>query len=124
MDQERKFSESERRFRRWITWIAVVGTAGWAGYFFTFLVYQSLFGEKSATNWFLQMVQEHPAATIGVGMSAVSAFCLVAVLELYVGPIELEGMGFKFRGATGPVFLWALCFVVMIWGVWLLWDMK
>lgn len=124
MNQEQKASESERLFRRWITWLAVGGTTAWAGYFFLFLAYQSLSPDASSTNWFVQMLQEHFAATIGVGISAVSAFCLVALLELYVGRVELEGMGFKFRGAAGPVFLWALCFVAMIWAVWLLWDLQ
>ena len=59
--------------RRWITWAALVGTALWAGYFFLFLIYQSLLGSATSDNWFLQMVQEHPAATIGVAMSAISA---------------------------------------------------
>jgi hypothetical protein len=108
--------------RKWIIWAAVVGTALWAGYFFIFLIYQSIVGSNISDNWFIRMVQEHPAATIGVAMSAVTAFCLVAILEISRGPIEFEALGFKFRGASGPVVLWVLCFLVMIFGVWLLWD--
>ncbi len=108
--------------RRWITWAAVVGTALWTGYFFIFLIYQSIVGGSNSDNWFIQMVQGHPAATIGVAMSAISAFCLVAILEISRGAIEFEALGFKFRGASGPVILWVFCFLVMIFGVWLLWD--
>ncbi len=108
--------------RKWITVAVVVGTALWAGYFFVFLVYQSLFGGATADNWFLRMVQEHPAATIGVAISAITAFCLVAILEISRGAIEFEALGFKFRGASGPVILWVFCFLAMIFGVWLLWD--
>ena len=108
--------------RRWIIWAAVIGTALWAGYFFIFLIYQSIFGGAASDNWFLRMVQEHPAATIGIAMSAITAFCLVALLEIARGPIELEAMGFKFKGASGPVILWVFCFLAMIFGVWLLWD--
>ena len=108
--------------RRWTIVAAVVGTAMWTGYFFIFLVYQSLFGGADSDNWFLRMVQEHPAATIGLAMSAISAFCLVAILEISRGAIEFEAMGFKFRGASGPVILWVFCFLAMIFGVWLLWD--
>jgi len=122
MEREHRAEESEGRFRRWITWTAVVGTAAWAGYFFTFLVYQSLFGKASPDNWFLRMVQQHPAATIGIGISAISAFCLVAVLEVTRGSIEFEVLGFKFRGASGPVILWVFCFLAMVFGLWLLWD--
>ena len=122
MNGEHKVGESAARFRNRITWAAVVGTTAWTGYFFAFLVYQSLFGTGSSDNWFLQMIQNHPAATIGVGISAISAFCLVAVLEVSRGPIEFEVLGFKFRGASGPVILWVLCFLGMIFGVWLLWE--
>ncbi len=122
MDEEHKACKSEEPIRNRITWVAVIGTTAWTGYFFAFLVYQSLFGTSSSDNWFLQMLQNHPAATIGVGISAISAFCLVAVLEVSRGPIEFEVLGFKFRGASGPVILWVLCFLGMIFGVWLLWD--
>lgn len=108
--------------RRWITWAAVIGTALWAGYFFIFLIYQSIAGGATSNNWFLRMVQEHPAATIGVAMSAITAFCLVALLEIARGPIEFKAMGFKFKGASGPVILWVFCFLAMVFGVWLLWD--
>ena len=104
--------------RRWITWAAVVGTALWAGYFFVFLIYQSIVGSSTSDNWFTRMVQEHPAATIGVAMSAVTAFCLVAILEISRGAIEFEALGFKFRGASGPVILWVFCFLVMVRCAW------
>ena len=110
------------KLRKWITWAAVVGTALWAGYFFVFLIYQSLAGSTTPDSWFTRMVQEHPAATIGVAMSAITAFCLVAILEISRGAIEFEALGFKFRGASGPVVLWVFCFLVMIFSVWLLWD--
>jgi hypothetical protein len=108
--------------RLWITWAAVIGTSLWAGYFFVFLIYQSIAGSAVSENWFLRMIQEHPAATIGIAMSAITAFCLVALLEIARGPVEFEAMGFKFKGASGPVVLWVFCFLAMIFGVWLLWE--
>lgn len=110
------------RLRRWVTWAAVIGTAFWVGYFFLFLVYQSLAGGTGDENWFIRMVQQHPAATIGVAMSAITAFCLVALLEIARGAIEFEVLSFKFKGASGPVVLWVLCFLAMVFAVWLLWD--
>lgn len=110
------------RLRLWITWAAVIGTALWAGYFFIFLIHQSLAGGAVVDNWFLRMVHDHPAGTIGVGMSAISAFCLVALLEIARGPVEFEGLGFRFKGASGPVVLWVLCFLAMVFAVWLLWG--
>ena len=38
------------------------------------------------------------------------------------GPIEMEALGFKFRGASGPVVLRIFCFLVIVFGVYLLWN--
>lgn len=122
MQDSTSSQEGVSTLRRWITWAAVIGTALWVGYFFLFLVYQTIVGSSISDNWFLQMIQEHPAATIGVAMSAISAFCLVALLEITRGTIEFEVIGFKFKGASGPVILWVFCFLAMIFAVWLLWD--
>jgi hypothetical protein len=102
----------------------VGGTAAWTGYFFLFLTYHSLFGSTASANWFVHTIQEHFAATIGVGISAVTAFCLVAILEIYVERVEIEGLGFKFKGAAGPIFLSVICFVALVWAVNLLWPLK
>lgn len=107
--------------RRWGTVAAVIGTGLWAGYFFLFLIYQSLVGGGPSDNWFLRMVQDQPAATIGIAVSAISAFCLVVVLEISSGAIEFEVLGFRFRGASGPVVLWVLCFLALVFATWLLW---
>lgn len=109
-------------FRKWIARICVVGILLWTGFFFGLVVYQSLFGEVLPKNWFMQMVQEHPASTVGIGISAVSAFFIVAVLEFTTGAIQFEALGFKFHGAAGQVVLWVLCFLSMVFATWLLWD--
>jgi len=122
MSHETKSAESDASFRKWISRICVVGTLAWAGYFFAFLVYQSLFGAATSDNWFLKMLQQHPASTIGIGISAVSAFFIVTVLELTVGAVQFEAFTFKFNGAAGQVVLWVLCFLAMVFATWLLWD--
>jgi hypothetical protein len=112
----------ESLFRTWIGRICVLGVLLWAGFFFALLLYQSLYGEMAPKNWFMQMVQQHPAATIGLGISAISAFFIVSVLELTTGPARFEVLGFKFQGTASQVILWVLCFLSMIFAVWLLWH--
>lgn len=109
-------------FQRWVSRVCVVGILAWAGFFFGMLVYQSLYGSLVPQNWFLQMVQAHPAATFGIGICAVSAFFVVAVLELTAGAMQFEVLGFKFQGAAGQVVLWVLCFLSMVFAMWLLWE--
>jgi hypothetical protein len=43
------------------------------------------------------------------------------VLRSTEGPMEFEGLGFKFKGAAGPVVLWAMCFIVIVLGIRVLW---
>ena len=114
--------EVDTLFRSWISRVCVVGILLWAGFFFGLLIYQTLNGDAQPKNWFLQMVQQHPASTIGIGISAVSAFFIVAVLELTTGSVQFEALTFKFQGAAAQVVLWVLCFLAMVFATWLLWD--
>ena len=48
---------------------------------------------------------------VGLPSAAIGAFLVVAILRQTAGPIEFKGFGFEFRGASGPVILWMLCFL-------------
>jgi len=71
--------------------------------------------------WVKDIVKEHFAATIGLPLAGVAAYLLVSVLEYSYGKIEIEIWGLKFRGATGPVILWILCFFVIAISIRMLW---
>jgi hypothetical protein len=124
MEPEIQETESESRFRRYANWSIVIGTGVGASYFLGFLVYHSLVPRPiSECGWFIQLIDKHYAATIGVPLSAITAFCIVLLLKVVnTGPVELEAFGFKFRGAAGPVVLWIFCFLAVIFGVYLLWN--
>jgi hypothetical protein len=49
------------------------------------------------------MLREHFADLVGIPMSALIAMCVVILLRFSAGPIEFEGLSFKFRGASGQV---------------------
>jgi hypothetical protein len=42
---------------------------------------------------------------------------IVLFLKYSAGPIEFEGLTFRFKGASGPVVLWALVFLVIMIGL-------
>lgn len=69
----------------------------------------------------VDMAKEHASAAAGLPIAAVTAFLLVSVLQVTTGKIEFEGLGFKFRGASGPIVLWIACFIAMLIGIKLLW---
>ena len=64
----------------------------------------------------------HFAATVGLPSAALASLCLVMFLEQASGPIEFEGLGFKFKGASGPVVLWGFCFLIMVGAIRLDWN--
>jgi hypothetical protein len=53
----------------------------------------------------------------GVFISFFLSTFIVLFLKYSAGPIEFEGLTFRFKGASGPVVLWALCFLVIVIGL-------
>jgi hypothetical protein len=68
-----------------------------------------------------QMSMSHFAATIGLPCAALASLLVVIVLEGTVGPIQLKGLGFEFKGAAGPIVFWLLCFLAITFAIHLLW---
>jgi len=66
--------------------------------------------------------QKHFAAVVGLPAAAIASFLLVIILETIKGNIEFEVLQFKFKGASGPIIMWILCFLTMSFAIWLLWD--
>ena len=54
-----------------------------------------------------------------VGFGVIVAFSIVLTLSFATGDIEFEAPGFKFKGASGPIVLWVLCFVAILFGFYL-----
>jgi len=67
------------------------------------------------------ILKQHFDAVIGIPCAGFAAFAIVVFLRQTDGPIEFESLGFKFKGAAGQVVMWALCFLVMILAIKLLW---
>lgn len=63
----------------------------------------------------------HFAATVGFPSAALAALCIVVFLESASGAIEFEGLGFKFKEASGPIVLWVFCFLAIAAAIKLLW---
>jgi hypothetical protein len=122
MELETDDSKSELALRRVAAWSAILGTSLLGAYFFAFLVYHSLRPTFSSGSWFIGIIDKHYAATIAVPLSAIASLCVVLALKTTAGAIEFEALGFKFRGASGPLVFWLICFLAMIWAVWLLWN--
>lgn len=113
IDNERE----QKLFRRFVAIFALVGATLVGGVFLFFLALDI----ANAEPWMVEIFRSHPAAVLGLPTAALAALCIVLFLEAKSGHIEFEGFGFKFRGASGEIILWVLCFLSITASVKLLW---
>ena len=78
---------------------------------------------KNYDEKFIDLLLTQPASTMGVPISALIALVVVVLLLRTVqGPIEIEILVLKFKGASGPIIMWVLCFSVLVWGIGHVWQ--
>ncbi len=64
----------------------------------------------------------HPSfiPIIAAAFSAALAFTLVLALEYATGSIKINVANMSFEGASGPIILWCICFLIIVFGLYLL----
>ena len=67
------------------------------------------------------LIRAHFTAVVALPMAAALAFILVTLMPAGYGAIEFEALGKKLKGASGPIVLWIICFVVIVAAIKLLW---
>src|SRR6266542_856688 len=58
------------------------------------------------------IVKDHAEAMVGIPWAGGAAFIVVLVLRTSFGPINFKVLGTEFKGASGPIVMWVLCFLV------------
>lgn len=92
---------------------------GFMAFFIAYFGY--LLWEILNKGWILKEIQQNFAATVVMAFAALVALFVVLLLQYSAGHIEFEVPGLKFRGASGPVVLWVLCFLAVTAAVKVLW---
>jgi hypothetical protein len=80
-------------------------------------------GEEDAAFWD-DILRGHIAAIVGLQAAAALSFALVVFLRQVDGPIEFDGLGFKFKGGAGQVVMWVICFLAITAAIKMSWSMK
>ena len=106
----------ESKFKKNVRIIAVIGAMVAAVLFFFYIVSLIILGD-----FIVEMIQVHFVAIVGLPFVALLSFFIVVILESSFGNIEFEGLGFKFKGASGPIVLWTLCYLVISITIKILW---
>jgi hypothetical protein len=113
-------TRAERFFRKWAPPVVLVGVGLWGLFAGSFLAYHSWAG-----GFVVRIVEEHFPGMILVPMAALMALCVVLLLRWTVGALEFDLVGqAKFKGASGPLTLWVVCFLSIVFAIWLLWPLE
>ncbi|NNU66537.1 hypothetical protein G9X67_14760 [Rhizobium sp. WYCCWR 11152] len=118
-----------RRFKMtWLAFLSLIGMVGLSTLLF------ALWGEKyvdldsdphteylappwTEGNFFLDRFP----VIVGLPFAAAFSLFLVVFLRQTTGPIEAKVAGFEFKGQSGPVVLWILCFLAIAASIKILW---
>jgi hypothetical protein len=100
--------KAEPTIRRVAHWLVLLGGVILGGAF----VYGSAISMLRDPAVYKIAIDHFPAA-VGLPSAALVALCVVVFLESSSGPIEFEGFGFKFKGASGPIILWVIVFLAI-----------
>ena len=112
-------SVTKKSFKYVVNWIVLL----FGALYFCFHVGFVIWHVAHNQDWLLEMVRDHYAALIGLPFAAYAAVCLVIFLESrHEGPVEFKALGFEFKGASGPIVLWAICFLIITVCIKLLWN--
>lgn len=59
------------------------------------------------------LVANHFSGVVIMPMNTMLAALVVIAFRTASGPLEFEGLGFKFKGAAGETAMWIACFVAL-----------
>jgi hypothetical protein len=104
------------RFAHSFLWLIVLAAAAIAAVFLLGAIMTMM-----TQSWLVDIAKAHFAATIGLPFAALAAYCIVSLLEIRSGPIEFEGLSFKFYGAAGPAVLWIFAFLAIAGSIKAVW---
>ena len=111
-------SSSNPVIRQVVTWLCLVAGPVLVGVSYFPIIRAALQQQP----WLLATFKEHYAAIFGLPSAALLSFILVIVFEARFDNIEMEIFNVvKFRGASGPIILWVLCFLSIASAIKLLW---
>jgi hypothetical protein len=105
------------------SWAGIIGGASLSTVYFLFLGHHFLRRSRPSESRLVTIVESNLAASFGIPLSSVSAFCIVILLQATAtDSITIDIWGFKLSGASGPVALWVVCFLANVLAVKVLWK--
>lgn len=108
----------DTKLSKFFSWVAAAMGFAFMGFVFYAITVVAPYG------FFNQIALEHLVSVIGLPCAAVGSLVLVLVLRTVAGNIEFKLWGLEFKGASGPIIMWILCFLAMTLAITKTWDLK
>jgi hypothetical protein len=111
-------SDWEENMRKILSWVALIATALFGMAIFLFII------SAGSVGFWDGVALKHLPAVIGLPAAAAAALCIVLLLRTVAGNIELKLLGMEFKGASGPIIMWVLCFLSIALAINKTWNLK
>ena len=102
-------------------WIIFIGSCG-VGILYLTLLIDGLWSSRNRNSWLLEAIKKNSRAAVGLPLIGITATFVISIFQTTSGAIKFKGLGFEFEGASGPIVLWCLCFLILTLCLKLLWD--
>ncbi|MEH7910132.1 hypothetical protein V7798_22835 [Rhizobium laguerreae] len=118
MESDENAHTKPRRFR--MTVIGFLALAAMIVMFFAFFGFRATFIAPDPMSG-RELIRDRFPAVIGLPSAALFALFLVTFLRQTTGPIEAKLLGVEFKGPSGQVVMWLVCFLGIAAAIKLLW---
>lgn len=112
-----EYEEGSELLRKVMGWTIVVAGFGFVAWF----GYAVFFG--SLTDVVFGMARIHYATVVGIPCCGLGALFIVLLLRNVAGAIQFKVVGFEFKGASGPIVMWVLCFLALTFAMADTWNL-
>jgi hypothetical protein len=112
-----EYEEGSEKLRRAMGWSIV--SAG-LGFIFWF-GWEVFFG--SLRSVVFGMARVHYATVVGVPCCGLGALFIVLLLRNVAGAIQFKAFSLEFKGASGPIIMWILCFWALTFAMMKTWNL-
>lgn len=77
--------------------------------------------DPNGNNFWHTIVKEQIPTMVGLPMAGLAALFMTLVLRATNGPVEFKALGMEFKGGSGPIVFWIICFLAIVLSIKLLW---
>ena len=115
----KQVDRSNKALKTYVNWAFFIAAAVFSCFNAGFVITQTYLGTPA----FMQIVYEHFTAIVALPFAGFASLGLVLLLESRSSqPLEFKiPGGFEFKGASGPIILWILCFITVTICIKFLW---